>query len=125
MPLDDLGPEILWILFLRWECKLALDTLICLGLLEFDDQLARRKPFPPIVPLALILIFQLLKLLQRLHIDQLSEGSLLHHFHGSQLLLVQQILPVLSQLGAFFTYGLSSLHQLVETWIGQGPAQSC
>ena len=88
MSLNDLGPEILRILLLRWEGKLALDALFCFSLLEFDNEFTRGKPLPPAVPLTLVLIFELLELLERLLVYQLSESRFLHHFHWRQLIFV-------------------------------------
>ena len=94
MSLDDLGPEVLRVLLLRGERELALDALLSLRLLELDDELAWGEPLPPVVPLAFVLVLELLKLLQRFLIDELSEGSFLHHFHRRQLIFMQELLPI-------------------------------
>ena len=92
------SPKILRVLLGRWESELALNSLLGLSLLELDNQLARCEPISSEQPLVLAIVVKPLQLLQRLLVDQLREGRLLHHLHRRQLVFMQQFLPVLRLL---------------------------
>ena len=53
------GPQVLRVLLLRRECKLALDSFfLSLGLLEFDNKFPWGEPVLAVLPLVLVYILQ-------------------------------------------------------------------